>query len=175
MEYLRNLTGGTGYNDVICFAPVRPVVEQADAILGYDGCLNFFAGPTNAQFKAEMNFFNVHYAATHIVGTSGGNTDDMREAIEMMNNGKINPAAMVTHIGGLDAVVDTTLNLPNIKGGKKLIYNQISMSLTAIDDFAELGKENEMFAELAKLVEKHNGLWNGDAEKYLLAHATPIN
>ncbi|MBQ8757486.1 MAG: zinc-binding dehydrogenase [Oscillospiraceae bacterium] len=175
VEYLRNLTGGTGYNDVICFAPVRPVVEQADAILGYDGCLNFFAGPTNAQFKAEMNFFNVHYAATHIVGTSGGNTDDMREAIEMMNSGKINPAAMVTHIGGLDAVVDTTLNLPNIKGGKKLIYNQISMPLTAIDDFAELGKENEMFAELAKLVEKHNGLWNGDAEKYLLAHATPIN
>ena len=61
VKTLREISGGTGYNDVICFAPVKQVVEQADAILGYDGCLNFFAGPTNSQFKAEFNFFNVHY------------------------------------------------------------------------------------------------------------------
>ena len=59
-EYLRQLTGGTGYDDVICFAPVKPVVEQAGDILGYDGCLNFFAGPTDSQFKAEFNWYNVH-------------------------------------------------------------------------------------------------------------------
>lgn len=104
---------------MICFAPVRPVVEQADAILGFDGCLNFFAGPTDSNFKAEFNFYNVHYLYTHVVGTSGGNTSDMKEAIEMMTSGRINPATMLTHIGGLNAVVDTTLNLPNIKGGKK--------------------------------------------------------
>ncbi len=171
---LRELTGGTGYDDVICFAPVKALVEQADAILGFDGCLNFFAGPTDANFKAEMNFFNVHYAYTHIVGTSAGNTNDMREAIAMMNSGKINPAALVTHIGGLDAVVDTTLNLPNIKGGKKLIYNHISLPLTAIDDFAELGKTDPLFAKLAELVEKNNGLWSAEAEKYLLSHANPL-
>ncbi|MBO7762882.1 MAG: L-sorbose 1-phosphate reductase, partial [Clostridia bacterium] len=112
---------------------------------------------------------------THIVGTSGGNTDDMREAIRMMNSGKINPAAMVTHIGGLDAVVETTLNLPNIRGGKKLIYNQISLPLTAIDDFAELGKTDPMFAKLAELVKANNGLWSGDAEKFLLANAKKLN
>ena len=171
---LRDITGGTGYDDVICFAPVRPVVEQADAILGFDGCLNFFAGPTDPNFKAELNFFNVHYSYTHIVGTSGGNTDDMREAIAMMNSGKINPAAMVTHIGGLDSVVETTLNLPNIKGGKKLIYNQISMPLTAIDDFEKLGETDPVFKELARLVKENNGLWNGDAEKYLLKNAKPL-
>jgi threonine dehydrogenase-like Zn-dependent dehydrogenase len=171
---LRSITGGTGYDDVICFAPVKAVVEQADGILGFDGCLNFFAGPTNSQFKAEMNFFNVHYAYTHIVGTSGGNTDDMREAIAMMNSGKINPAAMVTHIGGLDAAVETTLNLPNIRGGKKLIYNHISLPLTAIEDFEKLGQTDPMFAQLDKLVKANNGLWNGDAEKYLLANAKPL-
>jgi len=169
VKTLRDLTGGTGYNDVICFAPVRPVVEQADAILGFDGCLNFFAGPTNSQFKAEMNFYNVHYLYTHLVGTSGGNTDDMREAIEMMTSGKINPAAMVTHIGGLDAVVDTTLNLPSIRGGKKLIYTQIEMPLVAIDDFAKLGETDPMFAKLAEICERNNGLWSGEAEKYLLS------
>ncbi len=172
---LRELSGGTGYDDVICFAPVRPVIEQADGILGFDGCLNFFAGPTDQNFKAELNFFNVHYAYTHIVGTSGGNTDDMREAISMMNSGAINPAAMITHIGGLDAVVETTINLPKIKGGKKLIYNQISLPLTAIDDFEKLGEEKEMFRELARLVKENNGLWSGEAEKYLLANADKLN
>ena len=173
-EYLRSLTGDTGYNDVICFAPVKSVVEQADAILGFDGCLNFFAGPTNTQFKAEFNFYNVHYLYTHLVGTSGGNTSDMKEAIEMMTSGKINPAAMITHVGGLNAVVDTTLNLPNIKGGKKLIYTQIDLPLTAIADFAEKGKTEPMFAELAEICDRHNGLWNAEAEKYLLAHAKEI-
>lgn len=174
VKVLRDLTGGTGYDDVICFAPVRALVEQSDAILGFDGCLNFFAGPTDQNFKAEFNFFNVHYAYTHIVGTSGGNTNDMREAIEMMNAGKINPAAMVTHIGGLDAAAETTLNLPKIPGGKKLIYNHISLPLTALADFEELGKTDPMFAELDRIVKANNGLWSGEAEKYLLANAKAI-
>ena len=173
-EYLRSLSGGTGYDDVICFAPVKPVIEQADDILGFNGCLNFFAGPTDSQFKAPFNWYNVHYLYTHVVGTSGGNTDDMREAIEMMNAGKLNPSALVTHIGGLNAVVDTVLNLPKIPGGKKLIYNHIDLPLAAIDDFEELGKTDPMFAELDRLCKANNGLWNPEAEKYLLANAKKI-
>lgn len=166
---LRQLTGGAGYDDVICFAPVRQVVEQADAILGPNGCLNFFAGPSDTGFSATMNFYNIHYNGTHVVGTNAGNTNDMREAIALMNAGAINPAAMVTHIGGLDCVAETTLNLPHIPGGKKLIYNQIQMPLTAIADFEALGQTDPLFAELHRLCAAHQGLWNGEAEKYLLA------
>jgi hypothetical protein len=173
-EYLRSLTGGTGYDDVICFAPVKPVIEQADDILGFDGCLNFFAGPTDSQFKAPFNWYNVHYLYTHVVGTSGGNTNDMQEAIEMMNAGKLNPSALVTHIGGLNAVIDTTLNLPKIPGGKKLIYNHIDLPLTAIADFEEKGKTDPMFAELDRMCKANNNLWNPEAEKYLLANAPKI-
>ena len=166
--YMTNLTGGKGYDDVLVFAPVKPVIEQADRLLGYDGCLNFFAGPSDPNFKAELNFYNVHYAFTHIVGTSGGNTDDMIEALGMMSDGQLNPAAMVTHIGGLNAVIDTTMNLPQIPGGKKLIYNHIDMPLTAIDEMAEKGKNNPLFAKLAGLVNANNGIWSVEAEKYLL-------
>lgn len=174
VEKLRELSDGSGYDDVFVYAPVRPVVEQASKILGYDGCLNFFAGPTNTEFAAEFNFYNVHYLATHVAGNSGGNNDDLIEALDMMSKGLLNPSAMVTHIGGLDCVVETTKNLPHIPGGKKLVYTHISMPLTAINDFEELGKTNPLFAELHKLVEKHNGLWNAEAEKYLLANATEI-
>lgn len=171
---LRAMTDGTGFDDVICFAPVKSLVELSDSILGFDGCLNFFAGPTDSQFKAEMNFFNVHYGASHVVGTSSGNTNDLKEAIRLINAGVVNPAAMVTHIGGLDAAAEATLNLPKIPGGKKLIYPQISLPLTAIDDFAEAGKSDSLFAELDKICKAHNGLWNGEAEKYLLANAKSI-
>lgn len=173
-EYLISLTNGEGYNDVFVFAPVKPVVEMGDRLLSHDGCLNFFAGPSDTKFAAELNFYNVHYNGTHIVGTSGGNTDDMKESLELMSGGIINPAAMITHIGGLNSVVDTVLNLPNIPGGKKLIYTNINLELTALTDFAARGKENPMFARLAEITKKNNGLWSYEAEKYLLEHAEKI-
>jgi len=174
VAYLKELAGGDGYDDVFVYAPVKPVVEQGDAILGKDGCLNFFAGPTNTQFKAEFNFYNVHYSSTHIVGTSGGNTDDMNESIAMMEKGLINPSAMITHVGGLNSVIETTLNLPNIPGGKKLVYTHKDMPMVAIADFAELGKTDKFYADLAEIVEKANGLWCVEAEKYVLANAKDI-
>lgn len=165
---MRELNGGRGFDDVLCFAPVPAVVQQADALLGEDGCLNFFAGPPDPKFSAMFNFYNVHYASTHVVGTSGGNTSDMVEALEMTGKGLLDPSILVTHVGGLNAVIETTLNLPNVPGGKKLIYTGIEMPLTAIADFAGKGKTDPMFARLAELVAETNGLWNAKAEKYLL-------
>ncbi len=166
---LREISGGTGYDDVVVMAPVPAVIEQGDAILGFDGCLDFFSGPRDAGFKAPFNFYDVHYASHHIVGTSGGNVDDMKEAIDIMSKG-MDPAGLITHIGGLNTVIDTTLNLPNIKGGKKMVYTQLTMPLTAIDDFAVLGQTKPVYAELDRICKAHGGLWNAEAEAYLLSH-----
>lgn len=174
VKHLRGLTGGTGFDDVFIFAPVKAVIEQGDAILGFDGCLNFFAGPTNPEFKAELNFYNVHYAFTHLVGTSGGNTDDMKESLEMMSEGKINPAVMITHVGGLDAVVNTTLNLPQIPGGKKLIYTNISMPLVSLTSLGELSRGNDFYAGLNRIVASNGYIWSLEAERYLLVNAGKI-
>ena len=174
VEMLREASGGKGYDDVLVFAPVPAVIEQADAVLGFDGCLNFFAGPTNPKLSANFNFYDVHYSAHHIVGTSGGNTDDMREALRMIAEGKLNPAGMITHVGGLDAVAEATVNLPSIPGGKKLIYTHIAMELTAIEDFAKKGETDPMFRRLAEICRANNNLWCGEAEAYLLAHAPQI-
>lgn len=174
LAFLLSLTDGRGYNDVFVYAPVKSVVEMGDRLLARDGCLNFFAGPTNTAFSAEFNFYNVHYAATHIVGTSGGNTDDMIESLEMMQSGRLNPSAMITHVGGLNAVAQTIIDLPSISGGKKLIYTNKEMPLTAIADFAKLGETDPFYADLAVIVEKNNGLWCLEAEKYVLANAKNI-
>ena len=168
------LNGGKGFDDVFVFAPVAPVVELGDRLLGPDGCLNFFAGPTEPEFSARFNFYNVHYGATHVVGTSGGNTADMIESLELMGSARVDPATMVTHVGGLDAVVDTTMHLPQIPGGKKLMYTNVSLPLTAIADFAEKGKTDPFFAELANRTARNRGLWSREAEEYLLANATKL-
>lgn len=169
---LIHISGGTGFDDVLCYAPVAAVVKQSSDILGRDGCLNFFAGPTDNKFSAEMNFYDVHYNSTHVMGTTGGNTADMIESLELTAANRINPAVMVTHVGGLDSAAETTLNLPKIPGGKKLIYTHLSMPLTALSDFRIKGEEtkDERYIALADIIDQNNGLWSPDAEEYLLQH-----
>ena len=174
VKYMRDLNGGKGFDDVFVYAPVSALVEQGDALLGDGGCLNFFAGPIKTDFSAKFNFYDVHYSFHRITGTSGGNTNDLREALKLAGEGKINPSIMISHVGGLDSVVDTTLNLPNIKGAKKLVYTHVSMPMTAIADFEELGKTDPFFKDLADICKKHNGIWSDEAEKYLLANAKKI-
>ena len=96
--------------------------------------------------------------------------DDMKEALEIMTNG-LDPAGLITHIGGLKAVPEATLNLPNIPGGKKLIYTHFDFPLTAISDFEELGKSDPLFKELHHICDAHSGLWSVEAEDFLLANA----
>jgi threonine dehydrogenase-like Zn-dependent dehydrogenase len=174
-EYLRDLTGENyGYDDLLVFAPVKPVVEQGDELLAFDGCMNFFAGPADTNFRAEINFYRQHYNFNHYVATSGGNTDDIRRSIDMMVAGRLTPQYLVTHVGGLDSVMYATCRLPQLPGAKKLIYTHISMPLTAISEFAEKGKEDPFYAALAEICGRHGGLWSAEAEDYLLANGKPI-
>ena len=167
---LMALTDGHGYDDVFVYTPIRAVAELGNRLLAFDGCLNFFSGPTDKNFSAEINLYDCHYTSTHIMGTTGGNNDDLIEANTLAAKGIIDPAVMVTHVGGIDSIAETTLNLPNIPGGKKLAYTQFDMPMTAIEDFAKLGEKDPFFLELDKCCKAHKGLWNGEAEKMILKH-----
>jgi len=72
---------------------------------------------------------------------------------------------MITHVGGLDAAADATLRLPDIPGGKKLIYTGISMPLTALTDFS---------GKLREIIAANSGLWCTAAEKYLLENGEAL-
>ena len=167
---LMAFTEGHGYDDVFVYVPVKEVAQMGDKLLAFDGCMNFFAGPSDSQFKAEINLYNCHYTSTHIMGTTGGNTDDLVEANQLSADGAIEAAVMVTHVGGIDSIAEATKNLPSIPGGKKLTYTQFDLPLTAIDDFEELGKTDPLFKKLSESCNAHKGLWNRDAEKILFNH-----
>ncbi len=171
---LMDLTDGVGYHDVFVYAPIKELCELGDKLMAFDGCLNFFAGPSDPNFTAEMNLYNCHYISTHILGSTGGNTDDLKEAIQLAEAKKLHTAVMVTHICGLDAVAETTAILPEIRAGKILSYTHFDMPLTAIDDFEEKGKTDPLFAKLAEATKKNNGLWCYEAEQILLSHFNVI-
>lgn len=174
VQTLRSLSGGDGFDDVVVFAAVRELIETGDAVLARDGCLNFFAGPTDRSFSAGLNLYNVHYESTHIVGTSGGSRTDMEESLSLSASRDINPSRMVTHVGGLDAVPDALSTLPSFTGGKILIYPHIDMDLTGIADFVAAGHDDPRFARLAEICAPHDNIWNREAEAYVLeAFATP--
>ncbi len=94
----------------------------------------------------------------------------MIEANKLSAEGAIEAAVMVTHVGGIDSIVEATKNLPSIPGGKKLAYTQFDMPLTAIEDFEKLGSNDPLFKKLNDSCKAHKGLWHGEAEKILFDH-----
>ncbi len=166
---LEKNSDGERYDDVMVMVAHPAVLELGERLLAFNGCMNFFAGPLKTDFYAKLNYYDVHYFEKHVIGTTGGNTDDQREALALMEKGLIHPAALVTHVGGLDASLGATLGLPNLPGGKKLIYTHLKCPLFALEDLPSLAGESTFFAELHTLVEKHGGLWSTEAEKWMLA------
>ena len=170
VEELKALTpDAKGFDDIFLMA--ERLVTQAEQLLAYDGCLNFFAGPADSKFASTINFYNIHYNATHFVGTSGSNTQDMKDAIALIENKTVNVAKIATHIMGLNHVCESILNLPKMPGGKKIVYSGKEFPVTDVSAF---GENNELEKHLKELVDAHDGLWNAEAEQYFLEHAKDI-
>lgn len=172
VEELKTLTpDAKGFDDIFLMAAKERLVTQAEQLLAYDGCLNFFAGPADSKFASTINFYNIHYNATHFVGTSGSNTQDMKDAIALIENKTVNVAKIATHIMGLNHVCESILNLPKMPGGKKIVYSGKEFPVTDVSAF---GENNELEKHLKELVDAHDGLWNAEAEQYFLEHAKDI-
>lgn len=76
-------------------------------------------------------------------------------------------AKVVTHILGLNAAGETTLELPAVGGGKKAgVYREIPAAyVTHADSGSSTGGNSGA----------SSGIWSGEAEQYLLTHAEAIS
>ena len=165
---LMELSEGRGFDDIIVFAVSSQLIKLGSDVLGYNGCLNFFAGPTDKQFKADINFYDIHYRRTHYIGNSGGNLDDIHEMMQLSREGKMTPEFLITHVTGLKPVPEIIMNLPNVPGGKKLVYPHVDIPLMAMEDFTKRAGENETFAKISRVLENNNMVWCKEAEQILL-------
>lgn len=172
-EALLALSDG-GYDDVFVMVPVDPLFSLAEEICRFDGCINFFAGPSKSNFPGTLNLYRVHYDGIHVVGTAGSIPEDTSDTVKLIEDGIIDPSIMVSHILGLNAYSDAIFDMEHPSGLKKVCYTHLDLPMAAIEDFAEMGKTDPMFAELDRIVKAHGGLWCPEAEKYLLANGKRI-
>lgn len=171
--YLKALTDG-GFDDVFVMVPVPALFTMAEEICRTDGCINFFAGPPVHEMAGALNLYRVHYDGIHVVGTAGSIPSDMEEVISYIEEDKIEPACLVSHILGLRAVKDAIFAMEKPDGAKKVCYNEIDIPLVAVADLKALGKTDPLYRALAEIVEKNGGLWCAEAEQYLLANGPKI-
>ncbi len=167
---LLELSNG-GFDDVMVMVPVAGLLTMAEKIAAFDGCINFFAGPAVHDLPGSLNLYRVHYDGIHLVGTAGSIPEDTVETIGLIEQGRINPGVMVSHILGLDAVPETVLAMANAGGAKKVCYSELDLPLVAVSELEELGKNDPLYAELDRIVKANGGTWCAEAEKYLLANA----
>ena len=172
-KMLKELSSG-GFDDVFVMVPVASLFTLAEEICREDGCVNFFAGPPVHDLQGSLNLYRVHYDGIHVVGTAGSIPADTVDTIRLIEENKINPGAIVSHILGPRAVVDTIFAMEKPNGAKKVCYNHVDIPLIAIDDLPELGKTDPLYRELAEIVARNGGIWCPEAEAYLLENAPKI-
>ena len=163
-----------GFDDVFVMVPVPALFTMAEQICREDGCVNFFAGPPIHDMQGSLNLYRVHYDGIHVVGTAGSIPEDTVDTIKLIEKNAINPGAIVSHILGLEPVIDTIMAMEKPSGAKKVCYPALDIPLVAIDELPELGKIDPLWAALAEIVERNGGLWCAEAEKYLLENAPKI-
>lgn len=163
-----------GFDDVFVMAPAADLFNLAERICREDGCINFFAGPPMHDLQGSLNLYRIHYDGIHVLGTGGSIPQDMRDVLRLIETNAIRPAALISHILGMNAYVDTMMDMATPSGAKKLCYTGLDIPLIAIDELDEWGKRDPMYAELAAIVKRNDGLWCVEAEEYLLANAPKI-
>ena len=173
VKTLLELSDG-GFDDVFVMVPVPALFTMAEEICREDGCVNFFAGPAVKQMPGSLNLYRVHYDGIHVVGTAGSIPQDTVDTIALIEDEKINPGAIVSHILGLNAYADAIFAMERPRGAKKVCYTGLDIPYIAVDELAKLGESNPLYKTLAEIVEAHGGLWCAEAEEYLLANAPRI-
>lgn len=168
-DSLLELSAGEGFDDIVVFASSEELVNLGLALLAYDGCLNMFAGPQESNFTVGVNFHAVHYKKHHIVGSSGASEEDMKTALSLLSDGLLDPSFLISHVGGIDSVPESVMQLRNLPSGKKLIYPQFDFPLTEIGAFRELAEKDPRFAEVVHCIDDNGGFWSVEAEKALLS------
>lgn len=173
-EKLIELSEG-GFDDVFVMVPVPALFSMAEAICREDGCVNFFAGPAIHNLPGALNLYRVHYDGIHVVGTAGSVPKDTVDTIRLIEENRIEPGAIVSHILGLKDVKNAIFAMEKPNGAKKVCYTHLDIPMLAVDELENYKEEDPMYGVLADIVKKNGGLWCAEAEEYLLTHAKTID
>ena len=132
---------------------------------------------TEKEFERAMIFcgtgMGIHIAASKCPGVHAGVVESVPAAFRAITGNGVNVLAMgafyVAPQMGCD-IADAFLSA-DLGTGYEWWPNFYEFHKIAIDELEELGKDNELYRELALIVKRNGGMWCAEAEAYLLAHA----
>jgi len=146
-----------GADDIVVTAPVAKAAEAALPYLAKNGYLNMFAGfPDRDKAWMQMNLNDMHYGQWTLVATSGSPIEALRRALDDAAAGHIDPNNSVACIGGIETVQEAMQrNHDGTYPGRIVIYPQIEMPLTPVEDLTEANRWTK--ADEEALLAKHLG------------------
>lgn len=123
VDEVMRLTGGRGVDIALTCAPAPELQGQALACLARFGRLNFFSGLTRGTM-AEIDTNKVHYWSLKLLGSTGSSLDDYARALALVEAGKIDVRAVVSHRFGMRDAVAAFDHALSGKGMKTVILPQ---------------------------------------------------
>ena len=102
VDWIKQNTGGRGVDAVVVAASVKSIVPVGIKILARSGHLSIFAGMPKSDPVEQIDLNLIHYLELHVHGANSSVRKDYIDARNLIESGKINADALVTHKFGLD-------------------------------------------------------------------------
>ncbi len=159
---LEDITGGTGFNDIVSLVPVASVIEHAANHLAIGGWFNIFAGVARGTM-ANIDLNSITEKKCRFIGSSGSSLADMQHTLQKVEDGSLSTNASLAAIGGMETAKE---GLAAVKEGrftgKTLIFPLIhDLPLTPLKEL-----ETVLPTVYSKL--QDGKFWTKEAEEELL-------
>jgi L-iditol 2-dehydrogenase len=102
VAWIKSFTNGRGANAVVVAASVKQLVPIGLKMLARDGHLSIFAGMPKSEPVEPLDLNLIHYPELHVHGANSSVRRDYFEARDLIERGKVDAKALVTHIFSLD-------------------------------------------------------------------------
>lgn len=102
VEWVKAHTDGRGVGAVVVSASVKSLVPLGMNMLRWGGHLSIFAGMNKQDPIEPIDLNLIHYPEQHIHGANSSVLKDYQDAVELLESGRIDGQALVTHEFKLD-------------------------------------------------------------------------
>lgn len=97
VEWIKSFTNGRGADAVVVAASVKQLVPVGLKMLARDGHLSIFAGMPKSDPVEPLDLNLIHYPELHVHGANSSVQRDYMEACGLIESGKVDAKALVTH------------------------------------------------------------------------------
>lgn len=120
--YVKEHTGGLGADVVIVCAPVRAAMEQSLQLARKGGTVSFFASLPKGSSEITVDSRVIHYGELRVVGASDSRPEHVVKAVKLLEKGKIDYNAVITHKISLEDILEGLNLMKNRNSLKILVY-----------------------------------------------------